>query len=370
MPRKPSKTLNNEETIEEPKVVTKSKQTVKSTKEKSNTKTTSKSSTTKSATKKTSSTTKASKSDKSLDSNVSSAKSTKKVAEPKEEPKTKAKKVAEEKATKTTTKATTTKKKTSTAKETKSAKPATSSKETKAKATKKVATKKAASKADKPKSTTRRTKKPKEELVTTTGSLKNSDIIEYYDLPYRYNQTIVRLLAQTPTTLFIYWDISDVDRENFIKQYGENFFNDTKPVLIIHNDTKNYSFEVEVDDFANSWYLHVKDANCKYSIELGRRPKYYNNEKHVYLSNDYLYVASSNVMDTPNDCILFDRNLKNVYFKDVKTNIVTVKGITSISFLHMSKIYDMYDLHNDLEDRPAYLDLKSPSSSNPSSTFR
>lgn len=369
MPRKPSKTLNNEETIEGPKVVTKSKQTVKSTKEKSNTKTTSKSSTTKSATKKTSSTTKALKSDKSLDSNVSSAKSAKKVAEPKEEPKTKAKKVAEEKATKTATKATTTKKKASSVKATKSTKAATSSKSAD-KATKKVATKKVASKADKPKSTTRRTKKPKEELVTTTGSLKNSDIIEYYDLPYRYNQTIVRLLAQTPTTLFIYWDISDVDRENFIKQYGENFFNDTKPVLIIHNDTKNYSFEVEVDDFANSWYLHVKDANCKYSIELGRRPKYYNNEKHVYLSNDYLYVASSNVMDTPNDCILFDRNLKNVYFKDVKTNIVTVKGITSISFLHMSKIYDMYDLHNDLEDRPAYLDLKSPSSSNPSSTFR
>ena len=80
--------------------------------------------------------------------------------------------------------------------------------------------------------------------------------MEYYDLPYRYNQTVIRVLAQTPSTLFIYWDISDKDRKNFEKQYGENFFQETKPVLIVHNDTLGYSFEVEINDFANSWYLH------------------------------------------------------------------------------------------------------------------
>ena len=40
---------------------------------------------------------------------------------------------------------------------------------------------------------------------------------------------------------FVYWDISDSDKENYIKNYGEFFFNDTKPVLIVHNETKNYS---------------------------------------------------------------------------------------------------------------------------------
>ena len=49
-------------------------------------------------------------------------------------------------------------------------------------------------------------------------------------------------------------------------------FSKTKPVLIIHNETMNYSFEIEINDFANSWYLHVNDADCKYVIELGRRP--------------------------------------------------------------------------------------------------
>ena len=30
----------------------------------------------------------------------------------------------------------------------------------------------------------------------------------------------------------------------------------------------HYAFEVEINDFANSWYLHVNDANCDYKIEL------------------------------------------------------------------------------------------------------
>ena len=99
------------------------------------------------------------------------------------------------------------------------------------------------------------------------------NIVEYYDLPYRYNQTVVKILAQTPNILFVYWDISDTDRNNFISQYGENFFNNTIPVLLIINKTMNYSYEIQINDFANSWYLHVNDANCEYQVELGRRHK-------------------------------------------------------------------------------------------------
>lgn len=49
---------------------------------------------------------------------------------------------------------------------------------------------------------------------------------------------------------------------------AKDFFNNTKPVLVIHNNTMHYSFEIEIDDFANSWYLHVNDANCEYTVDL------------------------------------------------------------------------------------------------------
>lgn len=280
---------------------------------------------------------------------------------------------------KTTSKKATTKKtttKTSTAKKTSTTKKAATTKKSKT-------TKKTASTKTKKTTTTKTTKSRKttkeilpEEITASTDLTKKIEILEYYDLPYRYNQTVVKVLAQTPTTLFIYWDISDDDKNRFVEQYGEDFFNNTKPVLVIHNNTMHYSFEIEIDDFANSWYLHVNDANCEYSVELGRRPKYYNESRHVDIPNNYLYVTSSNTIEAPNDHVLFDKNIKTVYFKDVKTNIVTAKNITSISFLrNMGKIYNLYDIQSDftknawINSNHWQLDLKNPSSGS-SSTFK
>jgi len=91
-------------------------------------------------------------------------------------------------------------------------------------------------------------------------AVRKMPLIEYYDLPYRYNHTVVTVLAQTPKCLFVYWDISDKDRENLPKN--------SKPFLIVTNETLGYHFEVEVNDYANSWYVNIKDANCKYNVTL------------------------------------------------------------------------------------------------------
>ncbi len=42
-------------------------------------------------------------------------------------------------------------------------------------------------------------------------------------------------------------------------------------------------------------------------------------------------------MNAPNDHILFEEISKMYYFKNVKTNIVTEKDITSISFIKYGK---------------------------------
>ena len=197
--------------------------------------------------------------------------------------------------------------------------------------------------------------------------MKKVDIVEYYDLPYRYNQTVVKVLAQTPTNLFIYWDISDKDRKIFQKQYGDDFFETTKPILIIHNDTLGYSFEVEINDFANSWYLHVADSKCDYRIELGRKTMV----KTEKFNTNYIYVTTSNQIESPNDRILFDNQQKMVYFRNVKTGKQTQKQISSISFLrNMGKIYNIYDLYKAIyqdENVEELYNLSNPSSSNPSS---
>lgn len=204
---------------------------------------------------------------------------------------------------------------------------------------------------------------------------------EYYDLPYKYNKTVVKILAQTPTNLFVYWEISDEDREKFKKQYGEYFFEITKPVLVIHNLTMNYSFEIDINDFANSWYFHVNDSSCEYKIELGRRPipvnynymPQYDVEKNGPINpiqTPYVYISSSNNLEAPNDHILFN-NKNKIYFRNVKTNQIIEKDVKDFPFIvkdnEFVNIYELYKkLYKD-EISDDKFDRMNPSSGNPSS---
>ena len=246
---------------------------------------------------------------------------------------------------------------------------------TKPKTSTKAATKKA--------STTRKTKKTTADLEKNAADVENGlalenaeneatekvSVVEYYDLPYRYNQTVVKILAQTPNILFVYWDISDYDRNNFVSQYGENFFNNTVPVLLVINKTMNYSYEVQINDFANSWYLHVNDANCEYQVELGRR----NKKNHQNYYSNYYYVTTSNNLDMPNDHILLDNIPHNVLFKNVKTQELVEKPIANIEFLkEFAKNKEFYKyfkelLNGELEGDGITLNLPS---SHTSSSFK
>lgn len=228
--------------------------------------------------------------------------------------------------------------------------------------TKKTATKKV--KATKT-TATKRKKKAVEDLENEENKITEKvNIVEYYDLPYRYNQTVVKILAQTPNILFVYWDISDTDRNKFISQYGENFFNNTIPVLLIINKTMNYSYEIQINDFANSWYLHVNDANCEYQVELGRRHKE---------NPNYYYVITSNNLDMPNNHILLENISNNVLFKNVKTQELVEKPITSITFFKdFAKSKDFYKyfkelLNNEIEGDEINFNLPS---SHTSSSFK
>ena len=249
------------------------------------------------------------------------------------------------KATKTATskKTTTAKKKSTTIKETtvktpekktttksSTAKKTTAKKATAAKTTKKTTTKK----------TTQTTRKR-----TTTKKAKPVITTEYYDLPAVYNRTIVKILAQTPSSLFVYWEISEDDKKKLQEQYGESFFQNTKPYLVITNETMNYSFETEINDYANSWYIHIHDSSCKYGVQLIRKSINYNTDNFHSVIN----IISSNEIATPNDHILFDKLGKTVFFRDVKSNREIEKDISSLSFIsNIGRVYNIYDLYKEI----------------------
>lgn len=272
-----------------------------------------------------------------------------------------------------------------------------SSAETKRATKKQPTTKKATTKeATKSKTASTRTKTTSTKTKTAKKSTKKEaqdftiHANEYFDLPYRYNETIVKLLAQTPKRLFVYWDVSDKDRESYIKAFGQDFFNNTIPFLRIKNETQNYTFDIDINDFANSWYVNINDDNSKYSIELYRRFKdnssiqnklnntinnntsnntvqatgntiqpssnaeqndnILNNDLlNITIINNAIFIATSNEITAPNGKVLSINYTypRKVEYRNIKTNQISYKHIDKpnnefYKMLFKDEIYD-YD---------------------------
>ncbi len=146
-------------------------------------------------------------------------------------------------------------------------------------------------------------------------------ISEYYEVPYRYDETTVKIIAQNPYKLYVYWDISNKKKEELISNYGKDFFTKTTPVLIVTNKSTNESFEVEVNDFANSWYIDIPDNSSKYIVELARKV------------NDTIYIDPINgnkVKIEEKNKINNTSNNKKADEKDIKFNYLNAQSKNSI----------------------------------------
>jgi len=124
----------------------------------------------------------------------------------------------------------------------------------------------------------------------------------------------------------------------------------------------NYTFEVPINDFANSWYLDIQDPKMKYVVQLGRKFRNIQDVKperevvqkeHINLQNDFVYITDSNELEAPNDHILFEKMGNQVTYRNVKNGNEFNKDISDI-IEKLSKSYkdanieDMYkELYGD-----------------------
>lgn len=230
------------------------------------------------------------------------------------------------------------------------------------------------------KTTAKKSTEKKVEAEKVVANKAPNYMLEYYDLPYRYNETVVKILAQTPKRLFVYWDISDKDRQKYINSFGEDFFEKTYPVLLVYNEDKKYTREIPINDFANSWYIDIDDPKTSYKIQLGRKfiskPEIVNvaefQKENIILRTDYLPFADSNDLEVPNDHVLLECLPKFVTFRNVKTNEEYTKDMRS--FVNVfGENYDVKQFYNDNykeEVSEGIFDMANPSSNLTSSSFK
>ena len=147
-------------------------------------------------------------------------------------------------------------------------------------------------------------------------------ISEYYEIPQKYNETSIRVLAQNPKKLFVYWEISDNDISKYLDEYGDIFYTSTTPLLILENKEKNHKFEIGIDGYANSWYIDIVDDSSTYSVTYARKVSsdiLSSTTGNILAKGSILEFAKSNNVISPNGHILYN-NSNNILFKNVSTN--------------------------------------------------
>lgn len=66
------------------------------------------------------------------------------------------------------------------------------------------------------------------------------------------------------------------------------------------------------------------------------------------MPNNYLYITSSNIVEAPNDHILFEKQQNMVYYKNIKTNIVFSKPIANLILLNnLGKYHNINEFYKE-----------------------
>ena len=119
---------------------------------------------------------------------------------------------------------------------------------------------------------------------------------EYYELPNKYNKTTIKLLVQSPTRMFAYWDVSD----DTIQSFSKEKYHRSVPYLKITNKTIGYSYEIKVDPYANNYYIEVVDSDCDYQVELIRKE---NDISYLITTSNTTHIPRSAPCDYQEDII-------------------------------------------------------------------
>ena len=104
------------------------------------------------------------------------------------------------------------------------------------------------------------------------------DIDQLGQLPQSYGSDTIFLIAQEPHWLFTYWDI-DISRH----PGGKTF-------LRVYQDEKTIEAEIEVPFETRNWYIPVKQAGSKYTVEIG-----------YHRGSTWNAIARSYTIETPSD---------------------------------------------------------------------
>ena len=193
----------------------------------------------------------------------------------------------------------------------------------------------------------------------------------------------------------ILWLIFRQSHPNFINvrtAYASKIWAQLTKNLLAKSSTKRFR------EYIKKKEGNIYDSKCNYRVELGRKPNYIP-QPQIKVSNvdespadekietpktidtNYIYISTSNLIELPNDHVLFKTNENNtIKFRNVKTkqeqniplydiikNLPVAEG-SEIPLVSKEILEGLYSAIYKNEDTSFFENINNPSSGNPSSS--
>jgi hypothetical protein len=118
-----------------------------------------------------------------------------------------------------------------------------------------------------------------------------------FDFPAGYGDNKIVAMVRDPWWIYSYWEVAGDKEEKVKKSIRNDGAEPSKSLLRVYDVTdtdinkseSNGHFDIELENLANNWYVHVNQPDRAWCIDIG-----------ILASNDKFYtLARSNVVKTP-----------------------------------------------------------------------
>lgn len=130
------------------------------------------------------------------------------------------------------------------------------------------------------------------------------------------DETKLVLLVQNAYNVFCYFNVSPITIKEFEDRYGENSWQNSKPVLKVYEISDGSACEVKtiyIDPVADNWYIRLDKDDIDVFVKLGR----------ILPDDSFEAIAVSNTVTTPRNHISGD---SAVYYVDVSESCANTEG--------------------------------------------
>ncbi|MDO9572973.1 MAG: DUF4912 domain-containing protein [Candidatus Omnitrophota bacterium] len=119
-----------------------------------------------------------------------------------------------------------------------------------------------------------------------------------HDIPFCYDQDKIVLQVRDPHWVHTYWELRNQTLGGLRIRLGDEFARARKVLrvydvtnIIFNGSNANSFFDIQINDFANSWYIDTNGPGRAFCVDLGL----------MLLDGRFITIVRSNVVQTPTD---------------------------------------------------------------------